>query len=34
MILIEGNWEEVHDLLEISNLIRYYYNEDFGRWIK
>lgn len=30
MILIEGNWEEVYDLSEISNLIRYYYNEDLA----
>lgn len=30
MILIEGNWEEVRDLSDVSNLIRYYYNEDLA----
>lgn len=30
MILIEGNWEEVRDLSDVSNLIRYYYSEDLA----
>ena len=30
MILIEGDWEEVRDLEDATNLVRYNYNEDLA----
>lgn len=34
MILIEGSWEEVRDLEDAANLVRYYYNEDLANEIE
>ena len=30
MILIEGSWEEVRDLEDAANLVRYYYDSDLA----
>lgn len=30
MVLIEGNWEEVRDLQDVSNIIREYYSRDLA----
>lgn len=34
MILIGGNWEEVRDLEDAANLVRYYYNSELANEIE
>lgn len=34
MILIEGNWEEVNDLQDAADLVRYYYHSELANEIE
>lgn len=34
MILIKDNWEEVRDLEDTANLVRYYYNSELANEIE